>query len=71
MDFQNFQKSNFEGFDHPKTFPGVTRNPQKNLGPIVSAVFDVYWIQTNRQTDKQTDMPNLYIDYYMHFLVQS
>ena len=32
--------------------------PQKKLGPIGSAVFDVYWIQTNRQTDK----PNLYID---------
>ena len=23
---------------------------------------DVYWIQTNRQPDKQTDKPNLYID---------
>ena len=24
--------------------------------------FDVYWIQTNKQIDKQTDKPNLYID---------
>ena len=28
--------------------------------PIVR--FDVYWIQTDRQTNKQTDKPNLYID---------
>ena len=24
--------------------------------------FDVYWIQTDKQTNKQTDKPNLYID---------
>jgi len=29
--------------------------------------FDVYWIQTNRQTDKL----NLYIDRYYQFIIQS
>ena len=24
--------------------------------------FDVYWIQTDRQTNRQTDKPNLYIE---------
>ena len=46
---------NFWKFDHPKTFPGVTRGATKNLGPIGSAV---YWIQTNRRPDKQS----MYID---------
>ena len=27
----------------------------KNFGPDRFSRFDVYWIQTNRQTDKQTD----------------
>ena len=37
----------------------------KKLGPDRFSRFDVYWIQTNKdkQTDKQTDKPNLYIDY--------
>ena len=34
----------------------------KKFGPDRFSRFDVYWIQTNRQTDKQTDKPNLYID---------
>ena len=33
----------------------------KKFGPIGSAVL-TYWIQTNKQTPKQTDKPNLYID---------
>ena len=34
----------------------------KKIGPDRFSRFDVYWIQTNRQTDRQTDKPNLYID---------
>ena len=33
----------------------------KKFGPDRFCRFDVYWIQTNRQTDK----PNLYIDIVM------
>ena len=33
----------------------------KKFGPDRFSRFDVYWIQTNRQTDK----PNLYIDRYI------
>ena len=32
--------------------------PTQNLGSIGSAVFDVYWILTDKQTDKQS----IYID---------
>ena len=35
---------------------------QKKFGPDRFSRFDVYWIQTDRQTNKQTDKPNLYID---------
>ena len=35
---------------------------QKKIGPNLFSRFDVYWIQTNRQTNKMTDKPNLYID---------
>ena len=34
----------------------------KKIGPDRFSRFDVYWIQTNRQTNRQTDKPNLYID---------
>ena len=34
----------------------------KKCGPDRFSRFDVYWIQTNKQTPKQTDKPNLYID---------
>jgi len=38
----------------------------KKLGPDRFSRFDVYWIQTDRQTNKltnkQTDKPNLYIE---------
>ena len=34
----------------------------KKIGPDRFSRFDVYWIQTNKQTNKQTDKPNLYID---------
>ena len=32
------------------------------FGPDRFSLFDVYWIQTNKQTNRQTDMLNLYID---------
>ena len=35
---------------------------QKKFGPDRFSRFDVYWIQANKQTYKQTDKPNLYID---------
>ena len=38
---------------------------QKKIGPDRFSRFDVYWIQTNKQTNKQTDKPNLYIDTVM------
>ena len=34
----------------------------KKIGPDRFSRFDVYWIQTDKQTDRQTDKPNLYID---------
>ena len=34
----------------------------KKFGPDRFSRFDVYWIQTDRQTNRQTDKPNLYID---------
>ena len=34
----------------------------KKFGPDRFSRFDVYWIQTDKQTDRQTDKPNLYID---------
>ena len=37
----------------------------KKFGPDRFSRFDVYWIQTNKQTDRQTDKPNLYIDIYI------
>jgi len=36
---------------------------RKKFGPDRFSRFDVYWIQTSdRQTDKQADKPNLYIE---------
>ena len=43
--------------------PGVPRCPTKKFGPDGFSRFDVYWIQTDRQTNKQTDKPNVYTDY--------
>ena len=34
----------------------------KKFGPDRFRRFDVYWIQTNKQTNRQTDKPNLYIE---------
>ena len=35
---------------------------QKKFGPDLFSRFDVFWIQTDRQTNKHQDKPNLYID---------
>ena len=40
----------------------------KKFGPDRFSRFDVYWIQTNKQTPKQTDKPNLYIDLILYDL---
>ena len=37
----------------------------KKFAPDRFSRFDVYWIQTDRQTNGQTDKPNLYIDIYI------
>ena len=34
----------------------------KKFGPDRFSRFDVYWIQTDKQTNKHPDKPNLYID---------
>ena len=34
----------------------------KKFGADRFSRFDVYWIQTNKQTNRQTDKPNLYIE---------
>ena len=35
----------------------------KKYGPDRFSRFNVYWIQTDRQTPRHPDKPNLYIDY--------
>ena len=43
----------------------MPRCPTKNLGPIGSAVLTfIGYKQTDNQTNKQTDKPNLYIEAY-------
>ena len=39
----------------------------KKFRPDRFSRFDVYWVQTNKQTPKQTDKPNLYIDKMKYF----
>ena len=60
MDFQNFQKSNFDGGKFLKilsfiNLPWGQVMSIKKFEPDRFSRFDVYWIQTNKQTDKQTD----------------
>ena len=67
VDFQNFQKSNFDGGKFLKILSSINLPwdhvmSHKKFGPDRFSRFDVYWIQTNRHPDKQTDKPNLYID---------
>ena len=58
-------ETNIWNFDHSWTFPGLPRCPTKNSGPIGTAVLTfIGYKQTDRQTNKQTDKPNLYIDKY-------
>ena len=36
------------------------------FGPDRFSHFDVYWLQTNKQTDRHPDKPNLYIDWLLY-----
>ena len=65
MDYQNYYYllSNFDGGNFLKirsfiNLPWGHVMSHKKFGPDRFSRFDVYWIQTNKQTDK----PNLYID---------
>ena len=49
----------FEIFTIHKPSPGSRNVPISKFGPIRFSRFDVYWIQTNKQTDKQS----IYEDY--------
>ena len=56
-DFQNYQKSNFDGGKFLKirssiNFPWGHVMSHKKFGPDRFSRFDVYWIQTNIDTDK-------------------
>ena len=67
VDFQNFQKSNFDGGKFLKIWSSINllwdnMMSHKKFGPDRFSRFDVYWIQTNKQTNKHPDKPNLYID---------
>ena len=67
VDFQNFQKSNFDGGKFLKilsfiNLPWAYVMSHKKFGPDRFSRFDVYLLDTNKQTDKQTDKPNLYIE---------
>ena len=59
MDFQNFQKSNFDGGQFLKirstNLPWGHARLHKKIGPDRFSRFDFFWIQTNKQTPKQTD----------------
>ena len=70
MDFQNFQNLMKIKFLWRQIFeiliihkPSLwSRDVPQKFGSDRFSRFDVYWIQTNKQTDKKTDKPNLYID---------
>ena len=56
MDFQNFQKSRGKIFENSiihNHSMGSSRS-HKKFGPDRFNRFDVYWIQKNEQTDKQS-----------------
>jgi len=43
---------------------------QKKFGPDRFSRFDVYWIQTNRQTNKQTDRQAKFIDRSIYLYIE-
>ena len=56
--FQNFQKSNFDGGKLLKIWSSINlpwghARSHKKCGPDRFSRFDVYWIQTNKQTPRQ------------------
>ena len=60
VDFQNCQKSNFDGGKFLKTrstinLPWGHARLHKKFGPDRFSRFDVYWMQTKNKTNKQTD----------------
>ena len=55
-------KTHFKNFLSFINLPCGHVMSHKKCGPDWFSRFDVYWIQTNKQTPKQTDKPNLYMD---------
>ena len=58
MDFQNWWKSSFVGgkffkFNFTNLPWGQVRSKTK-FGPVLFSRFDIYWLQTNRQSDKHS-----------------
>jgi len=68
VDFQNFQRSNFDGDKYLKflsfiNLPCGHVMSHKKFGPIGSAVLMfIGYKQIDKQTNKHQDKPNLYID---------
>ena len=63
----DFQKQNFDGGKFLKirssiNLPWGHARSHKKCGADRFSRFDVYWIQTDRQTNKQTNMQIMYID---------
>ena len=57
VDFQNFQKSNFDGGKFLKILSSINLpwghvRSHKKFGPDRFSRFGVYWIQTSKQTSK-------------------
>ena len=71
MDFQNFQKSNFDRGKFLKIFSSINlprdhMMSHKKFGPDRFSRFDVYWVQTDKQTDRQAKFSQ--IDSVKHFI---
>ena len=74
VDFQNFQKSNFDGGKFLEirssiNLPWAYVMSHKIFGPDRFSRFDVYWIQTNRQTNRQTSQ--IYIKMFIRFVEEA
>ena len=49
-----FIDTNFSNSEHLKTLPWGHARSHTKFGPDWFSGFDIYWIQTERQTDKQS-----------------